>query len=932
MQLSRTKVINTDKTHFDVCILHLPPDRIDFPPLKAGLLAARLNHSGLTTTVLDVNVYLRREVRQKHQSFWQPVNEHYWHDRSRLESFCSDNVKLVEIIVEKIAAIGAKFIVVDLIYPKEKFFVELLKKLKNVQPDLKVIAAGSSCLLEGQQRAIQDCCQNKVSFFFSSKSFLNIPVFLAHLSRKKKIALTVKQQAALEKYLAQNQDELSNILPDYQALELREYRGKCFAVSTGTGCNCGCNFCSKHIFENEHHVRSSDSIIREILSLQEQYGAHNFYFCGAPINWKIDVIEAVCDYLINENQHISWSAEVSASPEIPSCLLKKMKRAGCHTIHICAVSGSDTILSNVEAGFSVDQTEKFLKTIHSSNIRCAIQLITGNLREYRQEQLESIDFISRNPQPVIGAVLPFAILKVYAGTELWKKLKDQGALASSPLAVDKWACSDGNNFYIRKIQQNQLHYHILKFNIPYNPDNLYFANVQMQFNPAEIIREKKYLLNSYYNPWHTYRSDIISKSVINYVWGKTAVVEKNEIDYPVIHGVKTETDAFIGPETVHFDITNICNYDCIACWDRSPLIRDKEDLEHEDYLKKFLSYKQITNLIDDLVELGGLRFIKFSGGGEPTMHPRFGDILTYLRKKDRYVEIDINTNFSLMSEKLLQKIITQRVDLLTVSLWAASPETYAKTHPNQKETTFGKIVANLKRVKGDPRNRVLRLFLHNVLMRDNYHEVEAMVKLGLDVEADEVHFTMVDVVPGKTGTLLLSTNELQLLVESLGRIKPHVDRHNLYHDPETGRSIHLTNFHEFFSKLSQQEVEEGVYDLKAVNQVPCYIGWLYTRVMADGRVVPCCKGHLLPMGNLNDKRFYDIWNSTRYKIFRKKGLLTEKSNPYFSVMGSDGAGRTGCLNCDNIIHNIVMHDKYLCYSDLGSWFGFKMKQWWEKLF
>lgn len=70
----------------------------------------------------------------------------------------------------------------------------------------------------------------------------------------------------------------------------------------------------------------------------------------------------------------------------------------------------------------------------------------------------------------------------------------------------------------------------------------------------------------------------------------------------------------------------------------------------------------------------------------------------------------------------------------------------------------------------------------------------------------------------------------------------------------------------------------------------------------------------------------------RYKIFRKKGLFEEKSSPYFSVMGDDGKGRTGCLNCDNIMHNTVMHDKFLCYSNLSSWFTYKMRQWWQKLF
>lgn len=932
MESSNASSLIIEESKSDVCILHLPPDRIDFPPLKAALLAARLKNCGFKVALVDFNVSLRRNVKQQYQSLWQPVNEHYWHDKNQLSGFLHENEDLIATLINKVTDTGAKLIVVDLCFPVELFWAELIKKIKKIRPGLKVIATGRSCLVQEQQEEIQNLCQHSVNFFLSSGSLVTLPGFLFELSREKKLQITAKQCAGLERYLARKQQDIAKILPDYGGAQLALYRGKCFAVSVGMGCNARCDFCFKHLCRDEEHLRPAEDIVQEMLSLQKEYGAESFYFSGAPVNWKSSIIEAVCDSLLKIKLTVSWSAEVTPFSEISSGLLYKMKQAGCHTLHLCGVSGSHSVLTHAGAGFTKEQTETLLEKVGCANIRCAIRLVTGTPGEYKQEFIETMDFIATKLVAGRTVVHPFAVMKIYPSTGLWEKGGGHCLIASDALAIDRWTCPDGNNFYVRKIQQNQLHYHILKFNIPYNPDDLFVVPKMSRFNPVAVFTEKKYRLNSYFNPWHTYRSDILSKSIINFVWGKTAVVEKNEIDYPVIEGIETENRAFIGPETVHLDITNSCNFNCIACWDRSPLIRDRDDLKHEEYLRQHLSYEQILHFIDDIIKLGGVRFLKFSGGGEPTMHPRFADILTYLREKDRYVEIDINTNFSLISEKLLQTILAQRVDLLTVSLWAASPETYVETHPNQKKEIFLQIVKNLKRLKSEPDNRVLRVFLHNVLMRQNHHEVEAMVELGLTVGADEVHFAMVDLVPGKTESLLLTAKEHQVVFESLGRIKPHVDRHNMYHDPGTGRTIQLTNFHEFFVKMSQQDVEQGVYDLKAVNQIPCYIGWLYTRIMADGRVVPCCKGHRLPMGNLNDKRFIDIWNSARYKTFRKKGLLLEKSDPYFSVMGSDGAGRTGCLNCDNIIHNTVMHDKYLCYADLPNWFRFKMKQWWEKLF
>lgn len=915
----------------DFCILHLPPERIDFPPVDSVMLASRLKQCSFSATVFDFNVFLRRKAAQSSQGFWQPVNEHYWQDKERLARLINDNDALITKLVAKVAALRARFVVVDLHFPGELFAAKIIRFLKQTQPEIRVIALGKAVVTKKQQDAVQELFDGDIDFFQSTGSFLSLPRFLFEKAEQNEIAFTESQLVGLKRHLSVDQETLDNLMPDYDEVRTNPYRGNCYSITIGKGCNRSCGYCSKGIFRQENYLRSVTTILAEIRSLQQRYGAKSFYLSGAPVNADSRAFEDFCDQVLQQKSKISWSAEITAVPCLTVSLLTKMRDAGCHTLHLCAVSGSDSVLSSLHAGFTRQQLKELLDTIDRAGIRAAIRFVTGYPGEYKQEFVETLDFVAENIHAASSAVHPFKVLKIYPGSVLPENYSNGCSEIAERVDVNQWRCSDGNTFYMRKILQNQLHYHLLKFNIPYNPDDL-FINPGWTANPISALQEKTYKLNSYFNPWHTYRSDILSKSVINYVWGKTAVVEKNEIDYPVIDGIESMESAFIGPETVHLDITNVCNYNCIACWDRSPLIRDRNDLQHEQYITKSLSYEQVTGFIDDIIELGGVRFLKFSGGGEPTMHPRFGDILTYLRMKDRYLEIDINTNFSRIDDKLLQTIVDQKVDLLTVSLWAASSETYVATHPNQKGETFFKIKDNLKRLKSDPDNRVTRLFLHNVLMRQNYHEVEAMVQFGVEVGADEVHFAMVDAVPGKTESLLLSEEEHKTVQESLARIKPHVDRHNLYRDPNSGKTIQLTNFHEFFVKMSQSDVEQGVYDLSAVNQVPCYIGWMYTRVMADGRVVPCCKGHRLPMGNLNDQRFIEIWNSKRYKIFRKKGLFEEKSSPYFSVMGDDGKGRTGCLNCDNIMHNTVMHDKFLCYSNLSSWFTYKMRQWWQKLF
>jgi MoaA/NifB/PqqE/SkfB family radical SAM enzyme len=921
----------------DILLVYCPPGSIEFPPRETAFLATILERSGFKVSVIDMNLKLRHQARPKYKSFWLKINEHYWHDRSRLEHFWQDNHRAIERLIATVVKARIKILFMDLEFPKEFFACEIIRKIKKRLPGMKIIVGGYSCYSEEQRMALQELSGQGIDHFFQDTAAASFPAFLLQLTDSGKMSLAPGQVSGLQQINKKIVSKDQALFPTYREFNLNDYRGRCLSVSLGHGCTGKCNFCKRYIYSDQHHLYTAGQVINEIHHHCAAYGITDFYFDGAPVQADLQALEEICDAMIASPVKISWSAEAVAHPPLPCDLLVKLEKAGCHTLIFCCVSGSDTILSRIGAGFRVTEIEKIFEDTARAHIRIAIQLITGFSGEYKKEFLDTQEFATRNrprnqpenkPQ-LIEAVKAISVLKIYPGTKLFLEKEQSHIHVSGPIAIDRWSCGDGNSFLVRKTLQNQLNYHLLGLHIFYNPHDLIikippFNQLKIRDLPGEIM----YQLYNTFDPWHAYHSDILSKKVISYVWEKTSVVDKSETDYPILHGIEDGRKAFAGPETVHLDITNHCNFNCIGCWDRSPLIRQKG--VNDEYLKNFLSLELVKGFIDDLIELEGTRFIKFGGGGEPTMHPHFIDILTYLRSRDKYVEIDINTNFSLMRDALLDLIIELQVNLLTVSLWAASPEVYVQTHPNQKEVVFENIVANLKRITSDPGNRVLKLFIHNVLMNLNHHEVEAMLELALDVKADEVHFTLVDPVPGKTESLLLSHQERLNVLESLKKIKPFVNRYNEYHDPETNRSIKVTNFHEFFIKMSQPEVKEGIYDQRAVNQIPCYIGWLYTRIMADGRVVPCCKGHRLPMGNINKNRFVEIWNSPRYEKFRYNGKTLEKSAPYFSVMGNDGAGQSGCLNCDNIMHNTAMHDKFLCYSSLPRWFIFKMGQWKKK--
>lgn len=377
-----------------------------------------------------------------------------------------------------------------------------------------------------------------------------------------------------------------------------------------------------------------------------------------------------------------------------------------------------------------------------------------------------------------------------------------------------------------------------------------------------------------------------------------------------VAGILHSSRAFCAPEVLHVDLTNWCNFNCIACWCRSPLLGDKAMSEEEK--KLILPLDLLKSIFDDITEMGGLRQVKLVGGGEPFMHPDILKVVEYIKKKDSSVEIDINTNFSLVDQAKADRLFELGVDSLTVSLWAGSEEAYAAVHPNQTGETFLKIKKVLKFIlerKKQLKTRHPRIIIHDVILKLNYHDVEEMLNFGLEIGADNIQFVPVDPINGKTDNLLLDDTEKKELLERLYLIKKRYDPESLVFCSKEGKSVVLPDFDGFIRRIQELNISTGAYDEAVVDEFPCYVGWLFARIMTTGNVVPCCKGHRLSLGNVFKDRFRDIWFSEAYNQFRYNGLHLSKSDPYFSKIGNDADAKTGCYNCDNLWQNMPMHRK-----------------------
>jgi len=367
----------------------------------------------------------------------------------------------------------------------------------------------------------------------------------------------------------------------------------------------------------------------------------------------------------------------------------------------------------------------------------------------------------------------------------------------------------------------------------------------------------------------------------------------NEIK--IVAGILNGSEAFTGPLSVQIDLTNKCNNNCIGCWCNSPLLGNKAmDSETK---KKELPLELVKKLIDELDEMS-VREVYLTGGGEPFMHPKIMEIIDYIKSKG--IGCDMSTNFTLINKERAEKLVDLGVDHMNISMWAGTPKTYIKTHPNKTDEDFYKIrkmliyTANLKNKKGK-KKPVINIY--NVISNLNYNEIKEMIDFAFSVKADSVDFTMMDPVEERTEILLLNEKQRCKLIKDINKVKDYVDKKNA----ELGVELKVNALDQFLRRVSNENSKEGKYDSDIVDIIPCYAGWTFARIMANGDILSCLKSHLIPIGNIYKQSFKIAWYSKKQRLFREKSKC-KKSDPYFS--------KIKCYkSCDNLGTNLSIHGK-----------------------
>ena len=142
------------------------------------------------------------------------------------------------------------------------------------------------------------------------------------------------------------------------------------------------------------------------------------------------------------------------------------------------------------------------------------------------------------------------------------------------------------------------------------------------------------------------------------------------------------------------------------------------ELEHMDWDKFII-------VVDKLREREN---ITLTGWGEPFLHPRIFDMITFCKERGHRVMITSNGLFS--KEGILEKILGAGIDELTFSIDGVADNSVANGHTSNKVYDDIEKVARL-REKGQPAIR-LQATLHQGCEQDLYNVIRYGARIGCE--------------------------------------------------------------------------------------------------------------------------------------------------------------------------------------------------------
>ena len=172
------------------------------------------------------------------------------------------------------------------------------------------------------------------------------------------------------------------------------------------------------------------------------------------------------------------------------------------------------------------------------------------------------------------------------------------------------------------------------------------------------------------------------------------------------------------PFYVYISLTNYCNANCVFCD-----VRQNECKKNNTDVKK---------LIDELAELG-VKYIHFTGGGEPFVNDDIFEYLEYCTKKN--IKINVITNGLNLNEDKIKML--SKFNMCNIFFSIDSHNKKIHNELRRTEKLWEKATDNINLIKKYMPN--VKIILNHVLNRKNIDDFDKFINMKKNVNFDYIN-------------------------------------------------------------------------------------------------------------------------------------------------------------------------------------------------
>lgn len=322
-----------------------------------------------------------------------------------------------------------------------------------------------------------------------------------------------------------------------------------------------------------------------------------------------------------------------------------------------------------------------------------------------------------------------------------------------------------------------------------------------------------------------------------------------------------------GPYHIELDWVDACNAKCFFCGSENV---------HSD---QRLSWNRARALLDEARQ-GGLRSIRLAGGGEPMLHPNFGELADWLTTHDIVLD-QVNTNGTMLNDSRIAALLCPRVEELHVSLNYCDAKTYSEGM-GLPESVFGRVcegIARFDKARRRADSRFGRLSIQFFVYKTTLNQIVEMYELGCRLGADRISFSE---LCGIDSALQYTESDVPVIAAQFREIMQDDTQgrvENLLWSRGAGPAIlAIQNELRPESPALQIDVETRF----------CFIAWHSLTIIGSEAVYPCCFLFQDRAGRVDDLRnrsLNDVWRGPNYARLRKefrRWYLLKMRVPMFS--------------------------------------------------